>query len=145
MYLALTAPADGAPLWGEQWISDFERVMSLPQAENPTDEEDDIPHFSLVTGKLVYSEASRPMRVGPKTTIKYDTVQITPGMLVKRETQVSVREDGTVAVKGVRSLAGEKLAERSWRGLEIENMGEGDEGAAVEIGRHGVAREYRSV
>jgi len=103
------------------------------------EEEEDIPHFSLVTGKLVYGEQSRPMNALPKTQIEYDDHQ---GALVKSETQLAVRKDGTVAVKGVRSLAGEKLRERSWKGLESSNIN--DEGAEVEIGRDGVARGYRS-
>jgi len=41
----------------------------------------------------------------------------------------------------VRSLAGEKLVGRSWRGLDVGDSGEG---AEVEIGRDGVARGYRS-
>ena len=139
LYLALTAPADGAPQWGTQWISDFERVMSLPAGDL---EEEDIPHFSLVTGKLVYSETSRPMRGAPKTTIEYDTND--DGALVKRESQVAVREDGSVAVRGVRTLAGEKLIGRSWRGLEIARGEELEgEGAEVEIGRDGVAKGYK--
>src|SRR5204862_1555674 len=129
LYLALTAPADGAPQWGMQWISDFEQVMSLPPPDS--EDQEDIPHFSLVTGKLVYSESSRPMRVVPKTTIEYGKNE--DGALVKRESQVAVREDGSVAIRGVRTLAGEKLAGRSWRGLEMGRGEEGEgEGAKVE-------------
>ena len=135
MYLALTAPADGAPQWGTEWISDFERVMTL---DTPDNVEEDVPHFSLITGKLVYAEQSRPMRMGPRTTIEYDEGD---QAVVKSETQVAVREDGTVAVMGVRSLAGEKLRGRSWRGLEIGE--DRKEAAEVEIGRDGVARGYR--
>jgi diphthamide biosynthesis protein 2 len=98
----------------------------------------DIPHFSLVTGKLVYSEQSRPMLNKPKTTIEYD---VGDGALVKAQTDVAIRKDGSVAVRGVRSLAGEKLRGRTWMGLDGGN-GE-DEGAEVEIGRDGVARGYR--
>lgn len=142
LYLALTAPVDGGPQWGTQWISDFERVMSLPEPDSEEGEQD-IPHFSLVTGKLVYSETSRPMRVAPKTTIEYDTNE--DGALIKRDTQVAVREDGSVAVRGVRTLAGERLIGRSWRGLDPPSLKEGDEeGAELEIGRDGVARAYKS-
>jgi diphthamide biosynthesis protein 2 len=141
LYLALTAPVDGAPLWGTDWIADFERVMSLAtDLEPPPEEQEDIPHFSLVTGKLVNSETSRPMRSGPKTAIEYDT---NDSALVKTETQVALREDETVAVRGVRSLAGEKLVSRSWRGLDSLVAGD-KEGAEVEIGLDGVARGYRS-
>ena len=116
--------------------------MALP-APDSEEGEQDIPHFSLVTGKLVYSETSRPMRAVPKTTIEYDTNE--EGALVKRETQVAIREDGSVAVGGVRSLAGEKLLGRTWRGLDPPSEREGEkEGAEVEIGRDGVARGYRS-
>jgi len=103
------------------------------------EEEEDMPHFSLVTGKLVYSSQSRPMQVLPRTKIEYDDAE---GAIVKSETQVAIREDGTVAVKGVRSLAGEKLQGRSWKGLEVSETNV--EGAEVEIGRNGVARGYRS-
>lgn len=141
LYLALTAPSDGAPLWGTDWIADFDRVMSLNiNYESPSEEQEDVPHFSLVTGKLVHSETSRPMRSVPKTTIEYDT---NDSALVKRETQVALKEDGTVAVRGVRSLAGEKLVGRSWRGLDSLVVGE-KEGAEVETGLDGVARGYRS-
>lgn len=100
------------------------------------EQDEDIPHFSLVTGKLIDCQISRPMRVEPKTRIEYDHA------LVKSETQIALREDGTVAVRGVRSMAGEKLVGRSWRGLELIT---GDvEGAEVEIGRDGVARGYRA-
>jgi diphthamide biosynthesis protein 2 len=136
LYLALTAPADGAPNWGTDWISDFERVMTLDTTVTDENEED-IPHFSLVTGKLVYSDQSRPMQ-GPRTTIEYDDGDTA---IVKSETQLAIRGDGTVAVKGVRSLAGEKLRGRSWRGLGVSETSDG--GAEVEIGRDGVARGYR--
>jgi hypothetical protein len=116
--------------------------MSLPKPED--DEEEDVPHFSLVTGKLVYSETSRPMRTRAKVAIEYDDSGDKEAALVKRETQVAVREDGTVSVRGVRSLAGEKLVGRSWRGLDGIETGTGEEGAEVEIGRDGVARGYRS-
>lgn len=143
LYLALTAPADGAPLWGTDWIADFDKVMTLDtDNDSRTEEDGDIPHFSLITGKLVNSETSRPMRKETaKTEIEYDTNS--SDALVKRETQVAIREDGTVAVKGVRSLAGEKLVGRSWRGLSPPPT-ESDEGAEVEIGRDGVARGYKS-
>lgn len=125
--------------------------MTLPSTESTesnksNDEEDeDIPHFSLVTGKLVYSETSRPMRQQtlPKTQIEYDSPNGTRSELVKRETQVAIREDGTVAVGGTRTLAGEKLLARGWRGLDPEGKDGDEEGAQVEFGRDGVARGYK--
>ena len=102
------------------------------------DDEDDLPHFSLVTGKLVYNEQSRPVRRIQRSEIEYDANDA----LVKSERGVVVREDGTVAVGGVRTLAGEKLISRSWRGLEAPNVS--DEGAEIEIGRDGVARGYHA-
>ena len=117
-----------------------------PSPNNNDDDDNDVPHFSLITGKLVYSETSRPMRTTsatPKTQIEYDNNN-NNSALVKSETQVAVREDGTVAVRGVRSLAGEKLVSRGWRGLKPEvREGEDEEGAKVEVGRDGVARGYR--
>jgi len=56
--------------------------------------------------------------------------------------EVAVREDGSVVVAGVRSLAGEKLRGRSWRGL-VDEGPKGEEGAEVEMGREGVARGYK--
>lgn len=114
--------------------------MSLTSTVPETSEDEDLPHFSLVTGKLVYSETSKPMRTRAKVFIEYDEND-EKAALVKRETQVAVREDGTVSVRGVRSLAGEKLVGRSWRGLDA--VGNGEDGAEVEIGRDGVARGYR--
>jgi len=147
LYLALTAPSGGAPSWGTDWISDFEKVMTLSPHRSPNNSEDDdndIPHFSLITGKLVYSETSRPMRTStlPKTQIEYDT-DTHGSALVKSETQIAIREDGTVAVRGVRSLAGEKLVSRGWRGLNPEEREDEEDGAKLEIGRDGVARGYR--
>jgi hypothetical protein len=130
------APPDGAPSWGTEWIGDFDRIMDL-NAEVPVDQED-IPHFSLVTGKLVDSQNSRPMYTGPHVEVEDES----SGALVKQESQVAVREDGTVAVKGVRSLAGEKLLSKSWRGLDPPSSSE--EGAEVQLGRDGVARGYRN-
>jgi hypothetical protein len=135
LYLALTAPTDGAPSWGTEWISDFERILTL-NSEIPIDQED-IPHFSLVTGKLVDAQNSKPMQKGPATEIQYES----NGALIKQESQVAIREDGTVSVKGVRSLAGERLISRSWRGLDPSRTQE--EGAEVQPGRDGVARGYR--
>ena len=58
--------------------------------------------------------------------------------------EVAVREDGSVVVRGVRSLAGEKLRGRSWRGLVDEGtVGEEEEGVEVVEGREGVARGYK--
>lgn len=102
------------------------------------DDEEDVPHFSLVTGKLVYSEQSRPVRKIQRSEIEYDT----NNALVKSERRIAVREDGTVAVGGVRTLAGEKLISRSWRGLEAPSAS--DDGAEIEIGRDGVARAYHA-
>ena len=137
LYLALTAPADSAPSWGTDWISDFEKVMNL-DTDVPENEED-MPHFSLVTGKLVDSGTSRPMRKSRHTDVEYDS---SDNALVKQESQVAVREDGTVAVRGIRSLAAEKLVARNWKGLDPPSTEE--EGAKVELGRDGVARGYRS-
>ena len=138
LWLALTAPADGAPAWGTQWITNFSHILTL-QDPLPSNDHEDIPHFSLITGKLVDPTQSRPMlRTVPKMEILYDE---NPGTLVPREDAVAVRRDGTVAVGGVRSLAGERLLGRSWRGLE--NGAAGEDGAAVEMGRDGVARGYR--
>jgi hypothetical protein len=117
--------------------------MSLPKPED--DEEEDVPHFSLVTGKLVYSETSRPMRTrAANVAIEYDDSGDKEAALVKRETQVAVREDGIVSVRGVRSLAAEMLVGRSWKGLDGTGKATGEDGAEVEIGRDGVARGYRS-
>lgn len=114
--------------------------MSLTtETPEPNGSEEDIPHFSLVTGKLVYSETSRPMRSVAKTQIEYEHNNTA---LVKSETQLALRDDGTVAVRGVRSIAGEKLVGRSWRGLSPPDTDA--EGAKIEIGRDGVARGYRS-
>jgi len=140
LWLALTAPPDGAPAWGAQWITNFADILTL-QDPPPSIDHEDIPHFSLITGKLVDPTQSRPMHhTLPKTEIVYDEG---PGTLVPRESAVAVRKDGTVAVGGVRSLAGERLLGRSWRGLE--NGAGRDGGAAVEMGRDGVARGYRDV
>ena len=139
LYLALTAPADGSPLWGSEWISDFERVMSLRTELPEENQDEDVPHYSLVSGKLVHSDASRPMRRVSRAQIDYDA---NDASLIKCSKQVMVKEDGTVSLRGVRSLAAEKLLERSWRGLDPPN--EGDGGSEVEIGRDGVARRYLS-
>ena len=102
----------------------------------PLEDETDIPHFSLVTGKLVDAEVSRPMRKVQRSEVEYDTGDA----LVRRKDQVALREAGTVVVRGVRSLAGEKLVGRSWKGLDPPRTEE--EGAEVEVGRDGVARGY---
>jgi diphthamide biosynthesis protein 2 len=147
LYLALTAPADGAPEWGTRFLTDFSRVLTLspPPAAQPDDEED-VPHFSLVTGKLVYPQQSRPMRhITPKTEIAYEDGAERGSqdrVLVRRETDLAVRKDGSVVIAGVRSLAGEKLRARGWQGLD-SSFGDG-EGAEVEMGRDGVARGYHN-
>jgi len=117
-------------------------TLNEDQVDNGDEEDDEIPHFSLVTGKLVYSEQSRPMRtIAPKQTIEYDSSNGNTA-LVKSETQVAIKEDGTVAVCGVRSLAGEKLRGRSWQGLDSSIEG-ATEGAEVQSGLSGVARGYQ--
>lgn len=123
--------------------------LSTPLNNDINEEDDDTPHFSLVTGKLVYSSTSRPMRLtNPKTQIAYDDDNTNSdhrnSALVKSETQVALREDGTVAVRGVRSLAGETLMNRGWRGLKPEEQEGQENGAKVETGRDGVARGYRA-
>jgi hypothetical protein len=137
--LALNTPVDGAPAWGTDWISDFATVMTFDTPEVAPEEDEDIPHFSLVTGKLVHTQTSRPMKIHKSTEEDYDATDA----LVKSERQVAVRKDGTVAVRGVPSLAGRKLVERSWKGLE-GSVGD-DLGAEVEIGRDGVARGYKAI
>ena len=145
LYLALTTPADGTPEWGTRFLTDFSRILTLPPPPAPqSNEEDDVPHFSLVTGKLVYPEQSRPMRhITPKTEIAYeDGAESQNGALVLRETELAVRRDGSVVIAGMRSVAGEKLRARGWQGLD-SSFGDG-EGAEVEMGRDGVARGYRN-
>ena len=82
------------------------------------------------------------MRHVQQQQLEYDQAD---GALVKRTGggDVAVREDGSVVVAGVRSLAGEKLRGRSWRGLVDEGPG-GEEGQEVEMGREGVARGYHA-
>ena len=142
LYLALTAGADSAPSWGDDFIADFNNILSLPSSlADDDDERDDTPHFSLVTGKLVYAEQSRPMRQVKQQPLEYEQGE---KALVKNAGigQVAVQEDGSVVVKGMRSLAGEKLRARSWKGLGDET-GDGEEGAKVVEGRSGVARGYQ--
>ena len=57
--------------------------------------------------------------------------------------ELAVREDGRVVVRGIRSLAGENLRGRSWRGLVDEKREGEEEGAEVVEGRDGVARGYK--
>jgi len=48
-------------------------------------------------------------------------------------------------LRGTRSLAAEKLLSRTWGGLtprDVEKEEDREDGAVVEIGRDGVAREY---
>jgi hypothetical protein len=147
LHLALTAPADGAPEWGTRFLTDFSRILTLSSPPGPqSEEEEDVPHFSLVTGKLVYPQQSRPMRhITPKTEIAYEDGSdkaSQEGALMRRETDLAVRKDGSVVIAGTRSLAGEKLRARGWQGLD-SSFGDG-EGAEVEMGRDGVARGYHN-
>ncbi|PWN34403.1 diphthamide biosynthesis protein [Meira miltonrushii] len=141
--------------WTGEYILDLEQVYGQAQAfdtaekekkgkaGNESDDEDDEPHFSLMTGGLI----SKRRAYDPRN--KVDSLEnggekalITSNSHANdaNEGIVTVRNaDGTLT-KVMESAGAAHLATRSWRGLE-QRLGV-DEPAPLEIGRSGIAKGY---
>ncbi|KAG0238598.1 Diphthamide biosynthesis protein 2 [Actinomortierella wolfii] len=97
-----------------------------------SDDEDDRPHFSLVTGQFKQSRRY--------ATNKEDTKELSE--LLENTKDLTLRNKDTSVARLMSSAAGEFLAKREFRGLEV-NLGETPVELAVE-GRAGIARGYKS-
>ncbi|KAF9971481.1 Diphthamide biosynthesis protein 2 [Actinomortierella ambigua] len=96
------------------------------------DDEDDRPHFSLVTGQFKQSRRY--------ATNKQDTEELSE--LLQTTKDLTLRNKETSVARLMSSAAGEFLAKREFTGLEV-NLGETPVEKAVE-GRAGIARGYNS-
>ncbi|ODV71770.1 2-(3-amino-3-carboxypropyl)histidine synthase [Cyberlindnera jadinii NRRL Y-1542] len=135
--------------WTGQWCTGFDELLKEEQdAETNSDEdipnspdskdddEDDIPQFNPVTGKLI--STSRPLR--QIQHLEIDAVSQDSkdqGQLVKAFSK-------SLAIKGTVSTSAQYLQNRAWSGLgsDFTDTDVDPEGAVVEQGRGGVARGY---
>ncbi|GAO52732.1 hypothetical protein G7K_6802-t1 [Saitoella complicata NRRL Y-17804] len=147
--LALRARGGEAPSWTGEWVTDFDRVMRLnssnppgndDEGKDPWASDDDEPHFSLITGR--YESSSRPMAT---KTLSLDPSHTTD--LVQSNGARALVTATTIG--GVFSPSAEYLQKgKVWKGLGNdvdvdEEEGEDDgEGAVVQEGRAGIARDY---
>ena len=80
---------------------------------------------------MISTQTSRPIA---RTNVEYE--ENSTGAMIPVENS----GEGQVTVRGVRSLAAEKLLQRSWSGLGSDDVTSGEEAAILEVGRDGVAR-----
>ncbi|KAI1321441.1 Diphthamide biosynthesis protein 2 [Mortierella claussenii] len=95
-------------------------------------DEDEAPHFSLVTGQFKQSKRF--------TTNKEDSKELSA--LIEGTKDLTVRDKNTSVATLMSSAAGEYLQSRQFRGLEVQ-LGETPVELATE-GRAGIARGYNS-
>ncbi|KAF9431225.1 Diphthamide biosynthesis protein 2 [Entomortierella beljakovae] len=142
--------------WTGEYVTDFQQLLpdddkigvdkikisqaQLDAASDREDEdellegsdEDQAPHFSLVTGKLKQSKRY--------TTNKEDSKELSA--LLEGTKDLTVRDKNMNVAKLMSSAAGEYLQSREFRGLEVQ-LGETPVELATE-GRAGIARGYNS-
>ncbi|KAF9109977.1 Diphthamide biosynthesis protein 2 [Mortierella sp. AM989] len=143
--------------WTGEYVTDFQQLLpdddkigvdkikisqaQLDAASDREDEgefsdqasdEDEAPHFSLVTGQLKQSKRY--------TTNKEDSKELSA--LIEGTKDLTVRDKNTSVATLMSSAAGEYLQSRQFRGLEVQ-LGETPVELATE-GRAGIARGYNS-
>jgi len=141
--------------WNGDYVTDFQQLLpdedkigvdkikisqtQLDAASDREDEgsdkdsdEDDRPHFSLVTGQFKQSKRY--------TTNNEDTKELSA--LIQGTTDLTVRDKNTSVSTLMSSAAGEYLKSREFRGLEVA-LGETPVELATE-GRAGIARGYKT-
>ncbi|VEU19972.1 DEKNAAC100339 [Brettanomyces naardenensis] len=143
--------------WTGKWVTDFEEVMNQDgynsekeeevndkQEINENEEKDEFaPEFNPVTGKLV---SSRPLR--QLKHLEIELADQTPELLESSDSSDLVKRfSSALAVGNTVSTSAMHLQERAWTGLgsDYKEQEEGDfseEGATVEEGRSGIARDY---
>ncbi|KAF9203241.1 Diphthamide biosynthesis protein 2 [Haplosporangium sp. Z 27] len=143
--------------WTGEYVTDFQQLLpdddkigvdkikisqaQLDAASDREDEdefsdqasdEDQVPHFSLVTGQLKQNKKY--------TTNKEDSKELSA--LIEGTKDLTVRDKNTSVATLMSSAAGEYLQSRQFRGLEVQ-LGETPVELATE-GRAGIARGYNS-
>ncbi|KAJ1917424.1 Diphthamide biosynthesis protein 2 [Tieghemiomyces parasiticus] len=128
--------------WTGKYITDFDQLLTefetSPAADGSTPadsrltageetDDDDSPHFSLVTGQFKQNRRYHPVQL--------DTSDLDTGV-----GSLTLRNANTDVSTVMGSAAGEYLLQRSFQGLE-QKLGE-TEAAVVEEGRRGIARGY---
>ncbi|KAJ1956908.1 Diphthamide biosynthesis protein 2 [Dispira parvispora] len=144
--------------WTGRFVTDFQTLLEdhrskyeatclkSPAVESGIDgvhdndeegDEDDDPHFSVITGRL-QSNRRRHHRV------QYDneTGSVAKSQLIAGMDQMTVRDSQRQVATTLGSTAGEYFLERTFRGLE-QRLGE-TEASEVQEGRRGIARGYQS-
>ncbi|GES89558.1 diphthamide biosynthesis protein 2 [Rhizophagus clarus] len=113
--------------WTGEYITDFQLLLSCNHSNfEEVGEDDDEPHFSLVTGKY---------KQGRKYGIKDVSENLTDNMK-----DLTLRNQNTSLSTLLNSAAGEYYNSRTFRGLE---QTKGTEVQLAEEGRSGIAKGYR--
>ncbi|QPG76385.1 hypothetical protein FOA43_003774 [Brettanomyces nanus] len=146
--------------WTGKWVTDFEETLKqdIHNSENEEDKEqtentisdddnddDDeyAPEFDPVTGKLV---SSRPLR-----QLKHLEIELAEQKSIQSSgdsTELSKRFTSALSIGNTVSTSALHLQNRSWTGLgsdyknQEENGEYSGEGATLEEGRTGIARDY---
>ncbi|EEB08913.1 diphthamide biosynthesis protein [Schizosaccharomyces japonicus yFS275] len=127
-------------IWKNEWITDFERVLSLADemyGENNSEEEEktekkeseeEEPHFSLMTGQFVNAT---PMRQHIDLSVENDS-STEQGMIKHAGMALA-------SVNGMYSPAAAFLQKKEWRGLQ---SAEGEEASELYQGLSGIAKGY---
>lgn len=124
--------------WTGKWETDFTKLLEQlgAEEENDKDEFDDEPTFNPVTGQLTSS--AKPLRRQEYLSIESNTDEVNENALVERFSR-------DVVIKDTVSTAAILLQNRSWTGLGSDYVDDEttEEGALVEEGIGGIARDYR--
>ncbi|CAI5759658.1 unnamed protein product [Candida verbasci] len=127
--------------WSGKWITDYKSVIAeyeneVREEEEEQDDDDDEsqpPEFDPVTGR--YISTSRPLR-NMNLTITNTAENSNENALVERFSN-------TLTIKNTVSTSAQHLQNRHWTGLGSDYQNDEDsEGALVEEGIKGIARDY---
>ncbi|KAJ2797209.1 Diphthamide biosynthesis protein 2 [Coemansia helicoidea] len=135
MLLALSRTRE----WSGDYVTDFHAFLDEADCEPPTDgsEDDDVPHFSLVTGTLKQSRRYNNPRHASAGAASQDTA------LVAGVQDLSLRSKNTEVARYLGSAGAEHLLARSFRGLGHDDDAEEDPEPMLAVdGLSGIARGY---
>lgn len=113
--------------WDGSYVTDFQRVLDARDETDDNDSED-IPHYSLITGKL------RSTTIHDQRSTSNATTQMDDGTIMLRNSTSTL-----ATVNGTSMPSTQFLHSRQYQGLETDSNLEASQ---VEEGRSGIARGY---
>ena len=138
--IALGVKRGETPLWTGELNFQFDQVLQMIEANIFVDEdvdtdEDEEPHFSLVTGRL--ESSSKPLRSQHNVTKQTASTAVLDKS--GKSSDLSKVANG-IEILGIRSTAAEALKARKWQNVAFDE--DGEEKLDIIEGRSGLARAY---